>query len=185
VNVTSIPAGARALPNGERDPDLGADTPAVAAPDHDAPGLDERARDLSLARRRDVPWRFTAFLTFGSAWAAAQLWFWPTQFPLGNTPMSLSASIRGRERLWSIVCMLTALLMASGLACRVWTSLRVTSAIMTIGGLFLTIVMWTIVGVSWSLDFPHSLAPVMLIGGSLGAAWQLMQWKSPRSRTRR
>lgn len=184
MNLTSFPAGRRPFLEGAPNSG-GADDPVATGAIPVAPDPVAPARDPSPVSCADVPWRFTTFLAFGSAWAAAQLWFWPDQFPLGHTPMTLSDGIRGQERVWSIVCLATALLMASGLACRLWTGMRVISATLTITGLFLTIIIWTIVGVSWTLDFPHSLAPVMLIGGSLGAAWQLMQWKSPRSRTRR
>jgi hypothetical protein len=50
---------------------------------------------------------------------------------------------------------------------------------MIVTGQFMTIVTWTIGGASWTLDFPHSLAPLTLIGGTLGAARQLARCKPP------
>lgn len=146
----------------------------VAASDRHA--LAGRAR---TPPSKPMSWRFELFLAFCSAWVAAQLWFWPGQFPLGATPMALSTGIRGHERHWAVVCVIAALLKLSGLAGRLWTPWIGASAALTITGLFMSIVIWTIVGVSWSFDFPHSLAPIILIGGALGAAWQLAPWKPP------
>lgn len=135
-------------------------------------------------RERPTPsnrgsWRFELFLAFCSAWVAVQLWFWPDQFPLGSTPVSLSAGLRGHQGSWALVCATAALLKVSGLACRWWTPWTGMAAALMICGLFISIVIWTIVGATWAFDFPHSLAPIVLIGGALGAAWQLAQWKPP------
>ncbi len=124
-------------------------------------------------------WRFELFLAVCSAWVAVQLWFWPDQFPLGNTPMALSAGLRAHAASWALVCALAALLKLTGLACRFWTSWTRFSAALMICGLFMSIIMWTIVGATWEFDFPHSLAPIILVGGALGAAWQLAQWRQP------
>jgi hypothetical protein len=124
-------------------------------------------------------WRLELFLAFCSAWVAVQLWVWPDQFPLGHTQTALSAGMGGHERFWALVCGIAALLKVSGLACRLWTPWTTLSAGLMISGLFMSIVIWTIVGTTWAFDFPHSLAPIILIGGALGAAWQLSQWKPP------
>ena len=142
-----------------------------------APMKHTEPHPAGAARNERDSWRFELFLAFCSAWVAVQLWFWPDQFPLGSTPMSLSAGLRGHAAPWALVCSLAALLKVSGLALRFWTRWTLTSASLMICGLFISIVIWTIVGTTWAFDFPHSLAPVILIGGALGATWQLAQWR--------
>jgi hypothetical protein len=154
---------------------------ASAAPDGVplAPmGHAEPPAERPLWNDRDS-WRFELFLAFCSAWVAVQLWFFPGQFPLGSTPMALSAGLRGHEAAWALVCTVAALLKSGALVLRFWTQWTGLSAALMICGLFISIVIWTIVGTTWAFDFPHSLAPVILIGGALGAAWQLAQWKPP------
>ena len=129
-------------------------------------------------------WRFELFQSFCEIWVATQLWFWPTQFPLGDTPTALSAVTRSHAHAWAFVCAAAALLKLAGLAWRYWTSRTGVSTFLMVCGLFISIVIWTIIGASWAYDFPHSLAPIILIGGALGAAWQLAQWK-PRPGHRR
>lgn len=146
----------------------------VAASDRHAVASPE-----SVPPSKPMSWRFELFLAFCNTWVAAQLWFWPGQFPVGATPMALSTGIRGHERHWAVVCVIAALLILAGLVCRLWTPRINRSTALRITGLFTSIVVWTIVGVSLSFDFPHSLAPIILIGGALGASWQLAQWKPP------
>jgi hypothetical protein len=135
-----------------------------------------------LAWHTDTPWRLEIFLTFCSGWMAIQLWFFPNQFPLGNIAVSLSDALRGQEPSWAFFCTLAALLKLCGLACRRWTTWNGISAGLMIAGLFMSVVIWTIIGLTWSWNYPHSMAPLLLIGGSLGAAWQLTKWKPPRNR---
>jgi hypothetical protein len=98
---------------------------------------------------------------------------------MGNTLMTLSDGLRGRGVSWALICALAAALKLSGLACRFWTRWTVVSTVLMICGLFMSIVIWTIVGATWEFEFPHSLSPIILIGGALGAAWQLAKW-NPR-----
>ena len=126
-----------------------------------------------------VSWRFELFLAFCSGWVAIQLWFWPDQIPMGTSPEALSSSLRGHEPTWALITALAALLKVSGLVCRVWTPWILASSVLMLSGLFMSVVIWTIVGITWAFDFPHSVAPIILIGGGLGAAWQLSLWRLP------
>jgi hypothetical protein len=160
--------------------DTHVDTAAGSIPEASEPqGPDRQVVPTAQNRRRhdSDSWRFELFLAFCSAWVAVQLWFWPDQFPLGGTPMTLSAGLRGHPALWALVCALAALLKVGGLALRFWSRWPLLSATLMICGLVISIVLWTIVGATWAFDFPHSLAPIILIGGALGAAWQLTHWR--------
>src|SRR5271165_480664 len=119
-----------------------------------------RPRHADAWRSHPISWRFELFLASCSAWAAAQLWFWPHRFPLDNTPTVLGAGMDGHARSWALVCGAAALLKVGGLACRLWTRWTSLSAGLMISGLFMSIVIWTIVGTTWSLAFPRSLTPI-------------------------
>ncbi len=129
-------------------------------------------------------WRTEAFLAVCSAWAAAQMWQWPNEFAGGPTPMSLAVGLRGHERSWALFCGFASLLKLLALALRLRPSGTGVAAGMMVTGLFMAIVFWTIVGVSWSLDFPHDATPIVLIGLAFGAAGQLATWR-PRPEMRR
>jgi hypothetical protein len=134
-------------------------------------------RPERTSRNPRASWHFELFLAFCSSWVAVQLWFWPDRVPVGNTLVTLSDGLRGRGETWALICALAALLKLSGLACRFWTPWTGVSTVLMITGLFMSIVIWTIVGATWEFEFPHSLTPIILIGGALGAAWQLAKWK--------
>jgi len=175
--TTPDPAASQPLSAELERPDGGVVGACAAAPP--APlGQAAPPIDRTWQSTRDS-WRFELFLAVCSAWVAVQLWFWPDQFPLGDVPTALSAGLRRHAAPWALVCALAALLKLSGLACRLWTPWTRISATLMICGLFMSIVMWTILGATWEFDFPHSLAPIILVGGALGAAWQLAQWRQP------
>ena len=179
VTATNISVSQPSRSDDERPAGLAVGEPAAPAAIPAASVRHALPRPDSAWRSPPESWRFELFLAFCSAWVATQLWVWPDQFPLGNTPVSLSAGLRGHEGSWALVCAIAALLKLSGLACRLRTPWTALSAGLMISGLFMSIVIWTIVGTTWAFDFPHSLAPIILIGGALGAAWQLSQWKPP------
>lgn len=142
--------------------------------------------------RREYPaaWRMELFLAMCSGWAALQMWLWPNEFVIGHMAHAISATLSGQEQTWAIFCGIASVLKLGGLAARVWAHhdaitgrLLICSqcdriaAGLTISGLFMSVVFWTIVGVSLAVDFPHSPSPILLIGLALGAAWQLAEWK--------
>src|ERR1039458_4633353 len=118
VTATSISASQPSCSDDDRAARLAVGEPAAPAA---IPAASVRHAVACPERRspsKPVSWRFELLQAFCSAWVAAQLWFWPGQFPLGNTPMALATGICGHERSWALVCAIAALLKLSGLACR-------------------------------------------------------------------
>jgi hypothetical protein len=121
-----------------------------------------------------------AFLAFCSAWCACQMWIWPTAFDATNGVLTRQIGLYGHERTWATVGFLAALLKLGGLAIRLlphWTGF---APGLRGAGLFLSIVFWSIVGISTMTDLPHSLLPVALIGLAMGAAFELAECREPR-----
>jgi hypothetical protein len=141
---------------------------------------DAGARDERLASRDGRRWRIDLFLIFCSSWVAVQLWFWPEQFPLETGRVLLSAGVHGHEATWAFVCALAAVLKVGGLACACNARLLRLAGALMLAGLFMSIVIWTIMGLTWALDYPHSLAPIILMGAAFLAACQVALWKSPQ-----
>jgi hypothetical protein len=121
-----------------------------------------------------------AFLAFCSAWCALQLWLWPQEFDSANGLMTRQIGLYGHERTWATVGGIAALLKLAGLASRMFSRWTNVAPGMRASGLFLSIVFWMIVGVSTTIDLPHSLLPVALTGLGIAAAFELAEGKDPR-----
>lgn len=135
-------------------------------------------------------WHIELFLTLCSAWAAAQMWLWPTEFSIGHVATSWSGALSAREQSWAIFCGIAAMLKLAGLVSRLWAyhdprsgRLMICSFCTrfavgcTIVGLFMSVIFWTIVAISLTIDAPHSVSPIILAGLAVGAAVQLAEWK--------
>ncbi len=121
-----------------------------------------------------------AFLAFCSLWCSMQMWIWPTEFSAANALITLEIGLRGHEQVWAIFGAIAALLKLAGLSSRLNPRSAGYSDGLLASGLFMSIVFWTIVGVSRVVDFPHSITPVALTGLGVGAAFQLGQKRDPR-----
>jgi hypothetical protein len=177
VTTTIIPASEPSRCNDDRS------SGSAVSETAEMPAGQPMPRPERISRNDWTSWHFELFLAFCSSWVAVQLWFWPDRVPIGNTLVMLSDGLRGRAASWALICATAALLKLGGLACRFWTPWTGLSTALMITGLFMSIVIWTIVGATWEFEFPHSLSPIILIGGALGAAWQLAKW-NPRPGSR-
>jgi hypothetical protein len=162
---------------------------------------------LPWDRRYPTAWRLELFLAICSAWAAVQMWVWPADFVIGHValllwphaflaghvPLLLPAIMTAKEQTWAVFCGIAALLKLGGLASRLWAyrdpasgrlmACSVCSRLAigcTIVGLFMSVVVWTIVAISLAIDAPHSVSPIALAGLALGAASQLAEWDPRR-----
>jgi hypothetical protein len=123
----------------------------------------------------------TLFLAFCSAWAAAQIWLWPNDFVGECGPVTFVASVPIYARGWAFYCGLASALKLLGLASRLNTRWTWASTPLTVTGLFMSVLLWTIVSALFALRYPRSVTPIVLAGLALGAAWQLAQWRPARS----
>jgi hypothetical protein len=118
------------------------------------------------------------YLAACCGWVALNSWLWPDDFGIVyHAAITLSPALGGFEFSWASYCGIAAALTLAGLACRFWSMWERTGAWLTISGLFMSVVFWTIVAVLVTQDNPHSVSPVMIFGMAIGAALQLSEWK--------
>jgi apolipoprotein N-acyltransferase len=108
------------------------------------------------------------------------MWVWPDQFAAANDFVATQIGLRGHEQSWAIFGLVAAALKLLGLAARASKRWYGFAAGLLVSGLFMSLVFWMIVALSRTLDLPHTITPVALIGFALAAAWQLAEWR-PRS----
>jgi hypothetical protein len=157
------------------------------SPSSQTPAMSERdlySRSRISWRDRPVAWfdcfdprQPEAFLAFTSMWCSMQMWFWPNQFAAANALVEREIGLLGHEEQWAVFGMTAALLKLIGLTARLSARWNAFSSGLLVSGLFMSIVFWSIVGVSRLIDFPHSVTPVALTGFAIAAAWQLAEWQ--------
>jgi hypothetical protein len=121
-----------------------------------------------------------SFLAFCSCWCALQMWLWPDEFANANALITLDVGLRGHERSWAIFGLVAALLKIAGLASRLSRRWSPFAPGLRAGGLFMSILFWTVVGLSRVIDFPHSITPLALTGLGIAAAFELAERREPR-----
>lgn len=122
------------------------------------------------------------FLAFCSAWAAMLMWRWPDDLINECGPVPLLVSMPLVARVWAGFCGLAAALKVIGLLMRLRRRWVRWAELLIVAGLFMSVLLWTIVSVLLEMRFPRSVTPIALAGLALGAAWQLGHWRpKPRS----
>ena len=125
---------------------------------------------------------FPLFLATCSAWAAVQMWLWPSEFIGACPPVTIALSLPGYARTWAVYCGIASALKLVGLLGRATHRAPRAATVVMIIGLFMSILFWTVVAGTLSLKAPHSVTPLVFVGLALGAAWQLAGWKPGQER---
>ena len=110
------------------------------------------------------------------------MWFWPGEFIGACPPVTIAIALPSYATTWSSYCGIAAAMVIVGLLGRVTRRGRALTTALMVGGLFISVLVWTIAAGTLAVQAPHSVTPLVFVGLALGAAWQLASWQPSWSR---